>query len=54
LELHPAYLRVFVYLFRYIWGSSNTLDSIKKTIIWLLWTISPGTMGQMIWLGAYF
>jgi hypothetical protein len=28
--------------------------SIKKTIFWLFWTISPTRMGILIWLGAFF
>jgi hypothetical protein len=29
-------------------------NSMKKTIFWLFWTISPKRMSLMIWLGAYF
>jgi hypothetical protein len=35
-------------------GAQMPQDSIKKAIIWLFWVISPGKMGLMIWLGAYF
>jgi hypothetical protein len=37
-------------------GAQKPLNTIKKTIFWLFWTISPTRMGLMIWLrlGAYF
>jgi hypothetical protein len=35
-------------------GAKIPQDSIQKSIIWLFWTISPRTMGLMIWLGTYF
>jgi hypothetical protein len=31
-------------------GAEMSKDSIKKTIIWLFWTISPRTMDLMIWV----
>jgi hypothetical protein len=34
------------------WGAKMPKDNIKKTIIWLFWTIYPRTMGLMIWLGV--
>jgi hypothetical protein len=35
-------------------GAQLPQNSIKRTILWLFWTISPTRMSLMIWLGAYF
>jgi hypothetical protein len=33
-------------------GAQMAKKEHKKTIFWLLWTISPKRMDLMIWLGA--
>jgi hypothetical protein len=36
------------------WGAQMPQNSIRKTIFWLFWTITPTRMGLLIWLRAYF
>jgi hypothetical protein len=35
-------------------GAQMPENSIKKTIFYLFWTISPARMDLLIWIGAYF